>query len=172
MTTLLKQAIAAIKQLPPPEQDAIARRLLADLADNAAWDAQFRATTDDQWDRLTASVRRDIASDQTSPLEELFPPDMVLPILCASVVLAPRRAQEQPKHKPEKGAASTLNFELSILNSQFFGSDRTMLLRRAIGGVDDAQGAQVIGDIGDRRAVALDRVHQRGNRADEGIGDP
>jgi hypothetical protein len=77
MTTLLQQAIAAIEQLPPPEQDAIARRLLADLADDAAWDAQFRATTDDQWDRLTASVRRDIASDQTSPLEELFPPDDV-----------------------------------------------------------------------------------------------
>ena len=72
MTTLLQQAIAAIEQLPPPEQDAIARRLLADLADDAAWDAQFRATTDDQWDRLTASVRRDIAAGQTSPLEELL----------------------------------------------------------------------------------------------------
>jgi hypothetical protein len=58
----LQQAIAATERLPAAEQDAIARRLLAELADDAVWDELFRTTTDDQWDRLAAAVRRDIAA--------------------------------------------------------------------------------------------------------------
>jgi hypothetical protein len=74
MTTLLQQAITAIEQLPSAQQDAIARRLLDELADNAAWEGRFRATTDDQWDRLAESVRRDITAGATTPLDAVFPP--------------------------------------------------------------------------------------------------
>lgn len=75
MTPLLQQAIAAIEQLPTDKQDAIAQRILADLADDARWDESFRATTDDQWDRMAAAVRRDIAAGNTHPLEDVFPTD-------------------------------------------------------------------------------------------------
>lgn len=73
MTSLLQEAIAAIEQLPSAQQDAIAQRLLAELADDTIWNEQFAATTDDQWDDLAASVRRDIASGATAPLESIFP---------------------------------------------------------------------------------------------------
>ncbi len=72
MTTLLQQAIAVLEQLPIIQQDAIARRLLAELADDAAWEAKFQATTDDQWDRLAEGVRHDIAAGESEPLEQLF----------------------------------------------------------------------------------------------------
>jgi len=42
------------------------RRLLADLADELTWTARFAATTDDQWDRMAAMVRRDIAAGDTT----------------------------------------------------------------------------------------------------------
>lgn len=70
---LLQRAIAELEKLPEDEQNAIAARLLAELEDEQAWAAQFDATTDEQWDRMAASVRREISAGNTTPLEEGFP---------------------------------------------------------------------------------------------------
>ena len=40
----------------------IATRLLAELEDEQAQQSRFHATTDTQWDNLTALVRQEIAS--------------------------------------------------------------------------------------------------------------
>jgi len=57
MTDLLEQAIAAIEKLPEDIQNAIAARLLAELADEKAWLERFESTTDAQWDRMAEMVR-------------------------------------------------------------------------------------------------------------------
>jgi hypothetical protein len=75
MTSLLQRAIAEANKLSPEDQDAIASRLLAEIEDEQGWAARFAATTDDQWDRIVAEVRRDIATGGTRPLNEAFPPD-------------------------------------------------------------------------------------------------
>jgi len=79
MTALLQQAIAEIEKLPAEEQDAIATRILAELADEQAWAARFNATTDEQWDRLSGAVRREIKAGETAPLDDVFPPDAFQP---------------------------------------------------------------------------------------------
>jgi phage I-like protein len=73
MTELLQQVIAALQKLPDDQQDAIASRLLAELNDEQQWAEQFKSTTDDQWDHLAAMVRQEIATDDTIPLDEVFP---------------------------------------------------------------------------------------------------
>jgi hypothetical protein len=73
MTKLLEQVVAEIEKLPEDAQDAIAARLLTDLADEQAWAARFAATTDAQWDRMAAMVRREIAAGDTMPLDDVFP---------------------------------------------------------------------------------------------------
>ena len=74
MTKLLEQAIAAVQELPEDAQDAIAARLLADLADENEWAARFAATTDTQWDCMAARVRQDVAAGDTASLDDVFPP--------------------------------------------------------------------------------------------------
>ena len=74
MRELLQQAIAAIEKLPADVQDAIATRLLAEVADEQAWAARFEATTEAQWDRMTETVRRAIAAGDIGPLDDVFPP--------------------------------------------------------------------------------------------------
>jgi hypothetical protein len=74
MRELLQQAIAAIEKLPAEVQDAIATRLLAEAADEQAWAAQFEATTDAQWDRMAETLRRAIAAEDITPLDDVFPP--------------------------------------------------------------------------------------------------
>jgi hypothetical protein len=74
MTALLEQAMAAIEQLPADAQDAIATRLLAEVADEHAWSGRFQATTDAQWDRIAASVRQAIATEDLGSLDDVFPP--------------------------------------------------------------------------------------------------
>ena len=74
MTELLQRAIAEIEKLPPDAQDAIATRILADLADDAAWDARFAATSDEQWDRLAEKVRQEVASGDVTALDDVFRP--------------------------------------------------------------------------------------------------
>jgi len=73
MTELLQRAIAAIEKLPTDEQDAIATRILAELADEQAWSARFASTTDEQWARLVASAKGEIASGDTLSLDTMFP---------------------------------------------------------------------------------------------------
>jgi hypothetical protein len=75
MTELLRRAIVELEKLPDDQQDAIAARLLAELKDEQAWASRFEATTDEQWDRLAAMVRQDIANGETIPLDEIFPPE-------------------------------------------------------------------------------------------------
>ncbi|MBI2432883.1 MAG: hypothetical protein HYV26_08435 [Candidatus Hydrogenedentes bacterium] len=72
MTQLLEEAIERIRTLAPEDQDAIAARLLAELADDQAWEASFRATTDAQWADVAARVRADIAAGRTTPLDEFL----------------------------------------------------------------------------------------------------
>jgi hypothetical protein len=74
MTALLEQALAAIEKLPADAQDAIATRLLAEVADEHAWAERFEATTDAQWDRIAASVRQAIAAEELVSLDDVFPP--------------------------------------------------------------------------------------------------
>jgi hypothetical protein len=78
MTALLEQAMAALEKLPADTQDAIATRLLAEVADEHAWSGRFAATTDAQWDRLAASVRQAIATGELASLDDVFP-SRVLP---------------------------------------------------------------------------------------------
>jgi uncharacterized membrane protein YccC len=73
MTELLQQVIAQIQQLPPDQQDAIAARFLAESQDEQKWKTSFVATTDEQWDRMAAMVRQEIAKGETVPLDEVFP---------------------------------------------------------------------------------------------------
>lgn len=73
MTQLLQQALAEIEKLPADTQDAMAARILADLADDQAWEARFEATSSGQWDRLADLARQEIAAGGTIPLEDMFP---------------------------------------------------------------------------------------------------
>jgi hypothetical protein len=72
MTELLRQAIAQIEKLPADQQDAIASRFLAELQDEQKWESQFAATTDDQWEQMATMVRQEIATGETTPLNEVF----------------------------------------------------------------------------------------------------
>jgi hypothetical protein len=73
MTELLERAITAIKELPDDNQNAIAARLLAEIADEQKWLTRFSDTTDSQWDNLANKVRQSIATEKTMPLEAVFP---------------------------------------------------------------------------------------------------
>lgn len=73
MTELLKRAIMEIEKLPTETQDALAARMLADLADEQAWAARVEATSEDQWSRLANRVREEIAAGDTVPLDDIFP---------------------------------------------------------------------------------------------------
>jgi hypothetical protein len=75
VTALLQQAITAAEKLPPDVQDAIASRLLAEIADEQSWVSRFASTTDAQWDRMADSVRRAIQDGEVSPLEDMLAPD-------------------------------------------------------------------------------------------------
>jgi hypothetical protein len=73
MTALLEQTMAAIEQLPVDAQDAIATRLLAEVADEQAWAGRFATTTDAQWERIAASVRQAITTEELTSLDDAFP---------------------------------------------------------------------------------------------------
>jgi hypothetical protein len=73
MTELLQRALAEIAKLPTDTQDAVATRILADLADEQAWTERFEATSAKQWTRLAEMARREIAQEDTIPLEKVFP---------------------------------------------------------------------------------------------------
>ncbi len=73
MTQLLQRAIAEIEKLPTDAQDAMAERILADLADEQAWAERFEATSPEQWQRLADLAREEIAAGETMPLEDALP---------------------------------------------------------------------------------------------------
>ena len=73
MTELFRHAITEIEKLPDDQQDAIATRLLAELKANQNWTVCFESTTDEQWDKLAAMVRQEIANGETVLLDEVFP---------------------------------------------------------------------------------------------------
>ncbi len=72
MTELLRRVIAELEKLSDDQQDAIATRLLAELKDEQGWSSRFQETTDQQWDKLAAMVRQEIANGETVPLDEVF----------------------------------------------------------------------------------------------------
>lgn len=72
MTQLLEQAIERVRELPADEQDALAQRILDELRDEESWNEAFARTTDEQWDQMAASVRREIAEGHTEPLDDLL----------------------------------------------------------------------------------------------------
>jgi hypothetical protein len=59
MTQLLQQALDAVQQLAPKEQDAIAAIILEELADDRRWDEAF-ARSEDRLAQLAQKVRGDI----------------------------------------------------------------------------------------------------------------
>lgn len=74
MTELLQRAIAEMEKLPSDAQDAIATRILAELADEREWAGRFADTTDEHWARLAQKVRQEMAADSTASFDEVFPP--------------------------------------------------------------------------------------------------
>jgi hypothetical protein len=59
MTQLLEQALAELRKLAEPEQDAIAELILEELADERRWDKAFERSQE-PLARLAAKVREDI----------------------------------------------------------------------------------------------------------------
>ena len=72
MTELLEQVITEVGKLPAAEQEAIASRILAELADEHEWATRFSATTDQQWDRLSELARQEISAGSTDQLDDVF----------------------------------------------------------------------------------------------------
>jgi hypothetical protein len=79
MGKLLEQALAEIEKLPKDAQDAIAARLLADLAEEKAWSDRFADTTEAQWGRMATLVRQEIDAEEPIPLDDVFPPESSQP---------------------------------------------------------------------------------------------
>jgi hypothetical protein len=68
MTALLEQAFEVAKRLPPTEQDAIAARLLAELASEDEFDAKIAATAN-RLARLSEDALREYRAGETLPLD-------------------------------------------------------------------------------------------------------
>ncbi len=81
MTELLQRTIGEIEKLSVEAQDAIALRILAELKDDEAWETRFRATTDEQWDRLAETVRRQVSAGDTASPDDIFPLILSLDLL-------------------------------------------------------------------------------------------
>ncbi len=72
MSQLLEDAISAVRKLPDPAQDAIAAMILAEIADDRAWDESF-ARSQDQLARMAQKVREDIAAGRVRELSRRRP---------------------------------------------------------------------------------------------------
>ena len=68
MTKLLERAFAEAAKLPDPEQDVLAERLLAELADDQTWDSAF-AGSQDKLARLAAEALAEHGAGLTQELE-------------------------------------------------------------------------------------------------------
>lgn len=69
MTTRLQEAFAKAAALPPAEQDVLASRLLAELADEDAFDRAMAASGD----KLARLAREALAEHRAGRTEELDP---------------------------------------------------------------------------------------------------
>ena len=69
MTTLLEQAFAKAATLPPAEQDLLASRLLAELAEEDEFDRAIAASSD----KLASPARDALAEHRAGLTEELDP---------------------------------------------------------------------------------------------------
>ncbi|MCL4202993.1 MAG: hypothetical protein KJ000_10870 [Pirellulaceae bacterium] len=69
MTTLLERAFAKAAALPTDEQDVLASRLLAELADEDDFDRAIAATSD----KLAILARQALAEHEAGLTEELDP---------------------------------------------------------------------------------------------------
>jgi hypothetical protein len=67
MTHLLAEALAAAARLPEPEQDALARALLADLESEARFDETVESNSE-ALERLADEALRDYRAGRTEPL--------------------------------------------------------------------------------------------------------
>jgi len=68
MTQLLERAFQEAAKLPPEEQDLLANRLLADLADEQLWDSLF-AKSQDQLEKLADEALVEHQAGRTMPLD-------------------------------------------------------------------------------------------------------
>lgn len=68
MTPLLERALDEARKLPDSEQDLIASLIFEVIEDEKLWDAQFAATTDEQWSRMLDKVRQDTEAGRVRPL--------------------------------------------------------------------------------------------------------
>jgi hypothetical protein len=59
MSPLLDQALAEVKKLPEPEQDAIAALILDELADERRWQDRF-ARSQNKLSQMAAKARQDV----------------------------------------------------------------------------------------------------------------
>jgi hypothetical protein len=72
MTDLLQKAMGEIERLPIEQQNEFAERILAELSDDATWDALFAKTTDAQLQRMEQYVQQQIDRGEVEPLESIF----------------------------------------------------------------------------------------------------
>ena len=72
MTRLLEEAIGELRKLPAPAQDSLAALILAEIADDRAWDESF-ARSQDQLSRLAAEAREDVAKGRVRDLSRRTP---------------------------------------------------------------------------------------------------
>lgn len=68
MTQLFEEAVAAARALPPEDQDAVARALLADLASERGFDARIAATPD-ALARLADEAQAEFLAGRTEVLD-------------------------------------------------------------------------------------------------------
>jgi len=68
MTDKLKKAVAKAEQLPDEQQDALAAIILAEIADEASWDAAF-ARSHDVLQRLDAEAGEEDRRGETQDLD-------------------------------------------------------------------------------------------------------
>ena len=71
MLALLEKALEKLNSLPPEEQDAIASRILADLADEEAWKKRL-TTKRDVIRRMAQEALEEDDRGETIPLTDLL----------------------------------------------------------------------------------------------------
>ncbi len=71
MTELLQKAFDEARKLPDADQNALAARLLEDIADEQWWTEAF-AKSPHVLERLADEARAEIAQGKTFPLEDLL----------------------------------------------------------------------------------------------------